>query len=296
MKVHVLPPRAAAGTPGQVAMQPIQALDLTATPEHRALWKARTPGVVPPVGLPPTGTASPMGYWLIGASEAGAPASGALRITFAPIGENRPAPTPEAASSTRRGRPAQTVKLKSPVAGEGDLVLTLGPAGAQVAASEAAWLTLSEPVLLVICQYWRFRAIDAEIDRLTDLAHGDLDHATMPGASSLRDRERLIAGGRAARALMLDLPYFEGPLTDALPYCSSERSAQAYETLAERLDLEDWCELIDERAEAIEDAYEAVTEKLFEYRNFAWEAILEVIIIVILVAELAVQSWEAFAP
>ena len=63
-----------------------------------------------------------------------------------------------------------------------------------------------------------------------------------------------------------------------------------------KLRLEEWSELIDERAEVVEDAYEALTEKLFEYKNFAWEAVLETLIIVILVAELGITIYEAFTP
>ncbi|MBV8230043.1 MAG: hypothetical protein JO329_08685, partial [Planctomycetaceae bacterium] len=45
-----------------------------------------------------------------------------------------------------------------------------------------------------------------------------------------------------------------------------------------------------------EDTYEAVTEKLFEYKNFAWEAFLEVIIVLILLGELGLMIWENFGP
>ena len=118
----------------------------------------------------------------------------------------------------------------------------------------------------------------------------------MPGPSTLRARRRLEATAREVRALLVDLPHFEGPLTDPLMYCSSERSAQTYATLAEKLRLEEWCELIDEKAEAVEDTYEALTEKLFEYKNFAAEALLEILIVAILLAELAIMWHEALMP
>ncbi len=69
-----------------------------------------------------------------------------------------------------------------------------------------------------------------------------------------------------------------------------------YRSLAEKLGLEDWCELIDEKAEAVEDTYEALTEKLFEFKNFAWEALLELIIVIILLAEVGLMIWESFGP
>jgi hypothetical protein len=131
---------------------------------------------------------------------------------------------------------------------------------------------------------------------LTALSHQDLGHATMPGLATLRSRRRLEATAREVRALLVDLAQFEAPLTDPLPYCSSERSAQVYTTLAEKLHLEAWCERIDERAEAVEDTYEALTEKLFEYKNFAGEAVLEILIIVILLTELSMTAYEIFSP
>src|SRR5262249_51632472 len=160
------------------------------------------------------------------------------------------------------------------------------------ASSPAAWKTLAEPVLLAACQFWRFAAVEAEIARLTEHAHADLDHSNMPGIATLRHHRRLVQSARDVRALMLDLPHFEGPLADPYPFVPSERAAQVYESVAEKLRLEEWCELIDDRAEAIEDAYEALAEKLFEFKNFAWEALLEALIIVILLGELALMLYE----
>jgi hypothetical protein len=279
------------------------AFDLTADPARRALWRTDLPGVrdaeeAAGEGLPRQGVASPMGYWLAPLEPGTAPAQDALALSFAAPGDEGGQHVASLGNSQKPGwgRPIQTVRLKAPGSGDGDLTLTVGPAGARISASPTTWKVLAEPVLLAICQYWRFAAIDAEIGRLTQLARGDMDHSNMPGIGSLRAHGVLVQRARDVRALLLDLPHFEGPLTDPLPYCSSEQAAKAYETLAEKLDLEDWCELIDERAEAVEDAYEALTEKLFEFKNFAWEAVLEGLIIVILLAELGVALYEAFAP
>ena len=285
MKPHVTP-LAPGPAVGPMPMRTLRALDLTTDPAHRGLWRGADPPGAGAVGLPAEGSASPLGYWLTADAEGVDPA--APRIEFQPPG---PAPPDE----PKRGRrPAQTVKLRSPIPGDGELTLTLGPAAARIACTPGAWATLEEPVLLACCLYWRFLAIDAEIDRLTERARRDLRHATIPGLRTLRDGGRLAADAHAVRGLMLDLPHFEGPLTDPYPYCTTERAAVAFASLAERLRLEEWCELIDERAEAIEDAYESTAEKLFEFKNFAWEAGLEIGIILILLAELGVQAWEAF--
>jgi hypothetical protein len=298
MKVHV-EARATSDRNRPFSMQCIQAIDLTNQPEHRALWRSRGAafgGGWSATGLPLGGKPSPMGYWLTGASDPTTLPPDALRIQFRAHADVAPG-LPDAAGLSRPGgRPAQTVRVKGLNTGDGDLFLTVGPAGAQVTASEAAWQTLSEPVTLAICQYWRFCAVDEEIDRLTELARADIGPATMPSLGSLRDGRRLAGNAQAVRALLVDLPHFEGPLTDALPFVSSERAAQVYANLVEKLHLEEWCEAIDERAEAIEDTYEAVTEKLFEFRNFAWEAVLETIIIVILLGELIILAVETFTP
>ena len=44
--------------------------------------------------------------------------------------------------------------------------------------------------------------------------------------------------------------------------------------------------------EAVEDTYEAATEKLMEFRHFVYEAILEILIVIILLGELGVALWE----
>jgi hypothetical protein len=285
------------------ALGSIRAIDLWRAPEARGLWKphrliARRASA--PAGLPGPGFATPMGYWLVGADEAPVSSRGGFTIEFVPYGEpagaGSPPVEPTVSGATVPARPAQTVRLKTLNVGDGELVLNLGPSGVRVAGSEAAWRTLAEPVLLAICQYGRFADVEAEIDRLTELAHGDLDHATLPSLETLRAVRRLTASARAVRDLLLDLPHFEGPLTDPYAYCSSERAAATFAVLAEKLRLEAWCELIDERTEAIEDAYGAVSEKLLEYKNFIGEVILEVVIVAILFGELALMIWEQFGP
>ena len=279
----------------------IQVHDLTADPASRGLWRSAHGAAETPSARPTeSGLASPMGYWLSAPAvplPLGDSAIGPV-ITFTAIGEDAGPATLDLARPPIGGarRPLQSVRVKSPIAGEGDVLLNVGPGGATISSTSAAWKTLAEPILLALCQYWRFAAIDAELARLTELAHGDLDHSNMPGVATLRNHRRLVQNARDARVLLLDLPHFQGPLTDPFPYCSSERSAHIFESLAEKLRLEEWSELIDERAEVVEDAYEALTEKLFEYKNFAWEAVLETLIIVILVAELGITIYEAFTP
>ena len=283
--------------PGHAEMTPLRALDISGDPAHRHLWRDRLHVVGDADDSHPElgpGRRSPLGFWLTPEGDSD-PATSGPRIVFGAHGEESNAP-PAFVGGAPGSRPVQTVRLKSPNSGEGEVILSVGSGGARIITTPAAWRTLAEPVLLACGLYWRFTAIDAELSRLTALAKGDLGHATMPTPASLRAGRTLASSAEAVRVLLLDLPHFEGPLTDPLGYCTTERAANLFETLAEKLRLEQWCELIDERAEAVEDTYEAVTEKLFEYKNFAWEAALETLIIVILLAELAVMAYEIWAP
>src|SRR5262249_6317545 len=188
MKLHAAPD--ARGDPADLyERKTLRAIDLWPDPAHRPLWKADLnsppdPAVSEPAGLPGGGYASPMGFWLAPPALPSPLSPGGLTITFVAQGEGS-APPPSAFARPAHGhhacpRPAQTVRVKPPSAGDGDVLLTVGPGGARVAASPVAWKALAEPVLLAVCQYWRFAALDAEIARLTELAHGDLDHANMP--------------------------------------------------------------------------------------------------------------------
>jgi hypothetical protein len=316
MKLHVTP----TAPPGELAelfeRKSLQVIDLWADPSRRVLWRPDRSGQAlaearpqpeaanagastgEQLQLPEHGYASPMGYWLASPALPSTLSPGGLTITFTSPGDEI-APAPASLARSPGGgcsRPVQNVRVKSPNSGDGDVMITIGPGGARITSTPGAWKVLAEPVVLGICQYWRFAAIDAELARLTEQAHGDLDHSNMPGLATLRARRRVVKSARDARALLLDMPYFQGPLSDPFPYITSERSAAIYESLAEKLRLEEWSELLDDRAEAVEDAYEALTEKLFEFKNFAWEAVLEALIIVILLAELSLGLYEAFAP
>jgi hypothetical protein len=294
------PPRPALEPGAPCTLKALRAIDLTQQPDARALWRGPAPGGragSPAIELPRPGFVSPMGFWLAEVQDVVAEATVSPHIirfeAHSPAAvqaaqESRPA----AAPAGPRRRPDQTVRLKPPHVGDGELVLKLSTAGVRVITTEAAWKALAEPVLLAVGLYWRFLAIEDEIDRLTEQAHADLDHATMPAGPAWKRRRELIANARAVRDLLLDLPHFQGPLTDPYPYCSTERSAQAFEGLAEKLHFEEWCERIDERAEAIEDTYEAATEKFMEFRHFVYEATLEILIVVILLGELGVALWE----
>ncbi len=271
----------------------IFAIDLRSMHDADHLWRRRkSQGVAvstTPEHLPP-GRASVMGYWLTEGSpsiQTVSAASTPYHIRVSSTIESLQEPTSLGVEgSVGVGRATLSANLKGP---HGELRVTIGESSAVVVASAATWLALSEPTLLAIFQCWRFHATDATLDRLTSDARGDLKHASMAALSSFRQRSRLLSNTDCIRDLLLDLPHFAGPLTDPHAFLSTENQVDAYETLANKLHLEQWSESIDERAEGVEDTYASVTEKLNEFRNFLGASGLEILIIAILLVDLAIN-------
>ncbi|GAC1449478.1 MAG: hypothetical protein NVSMB9_33350 [Isosphaeraceae bacterium] len=264
----------------------LRATDLTTRPDARSLWRPAAPAAPRPFTPPATGRPSPMGFWLAEDSANADPATTnwPYELRVHPPGSPYPAVAAPPPPGQPR-RPAQTVKIK----GEGDLTLTLDATSARIIAGKSAWASLSEPVTLAVCQYWRLAAVDAQLDRLTESAQADLGHASMTAPSTILHGRRIVALNVAVRALLLDQAHFAAPLTDPYPFLSSDRAVETYQALAEKLHLDEWAESIDERFEMVEDTYACATEKLFEFKNFAWGFTLEAIIILLLAAEVGVQ-------
>jgi hypothetical protein len=297
-------PRTALEPGALCTLTALRAIDLTQRPGARALWSWRTQGFArsapsPADDLPRPGFASPLGFWLTEVRGIVADATVSPCIirfeSYTPAAAQTALETRPSAPHAAR-RPEQTIRLKPPHTDDGELVVKFTPAGVRIITSDAAWQALSEPVLLAIGVYWRFLAIEEALDRLIEQAHADLDHATMPDRRTWTDRRRLVARARSVRDLLLDLPHFQGPVIDPFPYCSTERAAQTFAGLAEKLHLEKWSALIGERALAIEDTYEAATEKLMALKRLVSEAILAVPIVVILLGLLGLAAWEQFGP
>ena len=177
---------------------------------------------------------------------------------------------------------AQTAVLDAPKKQDGSLVLAVGPAGAEVFTSPAAWEALSEPVLLVVAQYFRFQAVDQALARLGEEARRDHAHAAMAGLRTWRQQRRLVANGCEVLDLASDWAHFAGLYSDPARYCTSDRAAEEYATLADALNFEGWCERIDYRLENVQEAYEVIVDKLFHYKLFAWGMALEAAIVVLI--------------
>lgn len=276
----------------------IAAIDLTAHSEFRGLW---FPGASVPAdlasraGLPAAGFPSPLGYWIVQHEGQATPSStGPWMVVTGPKEE-----TPEAEAWPDEPRRAgrrfrrQTVKIKAPGPDTGDAVVTIGPGTARIVARESAWDVLAEPIILAVCQVWRFQSIEAEIEQLTASALRDLSYANVPGLASLRESRRLMDLGRKTRVAVVDLTYFQTLLTDPLAYFDSRRSARIFRVLCDRLGLDDWSSSIDQRAELVEGTYETITEKLYYLRSHAHDVVLEAVIVGFLLIDILMRIWEA---
>ncbi len=246
-------------------------------------------------GLPAPGFPSPLGYWIVKHDGLVPPSSTGLRLVVTGPGEA----APEAAGGPDESRQAgrrfrkQTVKIKAPDPDSGDVVLTIGPGTARVVARESTWDVLAEPIILAVCQVWRFQSIEAEIEQLTAKALEDLSYANVPGLASLGESRRLMDLGRKTRAAIVDLTYFQTLLTDPLAVFDSRRSARVFRLLCDRLGLDDWSDSIDHRAELVEATYETITEKLYYLRSHAHDVVLEAIIVGFLLLDILMRIWEA---
>jgi len=275
----------------------ITAIDVASNPALRGLWFPGDDSPVDhtaPLGLPAGGYASPLGFWLVAHDGVRTSPRDSLRLVVTAPGVDVPVLTAEPGESPRTGRRSrtQTVKIKVPGLDDRNLVLTIGPGFAHVRATESTWEALGEPVILAVCQVWRFYSIDAELDNLTRSALENLDYANAPSLASLPHSRRLMSMGLKTRAAIVDVTHFQKPLTDPFAYLDSRRSVRVYRLLSARFGLDDWSDSIDHRAEVVEGTFETITEKLYHLKSHAHDVVLEVIIVVILVFDIAINMWQ----
>ena len=151
----------------------ITAFDMTGNPALRGLWfpGTRVPAdLASRAGLPSEGFPSPLGYWIVKHDGLAPPSSRTeLRIVVTGPGEAAPEVAARADNPHQAGRRCRmpTVKIKAPGPDAGNVVLTIGLGTAKVAATESAWNMLAEPIILAVCQVWRFQSIESEIEHLT---------------------------------------------------------------------------------------------------------------------------------
>ena len=259
----------------------VWAMDLTTQPGYRDLWfpgGATSSEQTSPAGLPGSGVASPMGYWLYTRDGVKEIPRGLLVVRVHTRSDPLIATaTPGRARHTTR--PARTVSLRARAIKDSEILLIVGTEEAHVFATRIAWDAMSEAILLAVTQYWRFHCVELELERLGALARDAGRHAVMPNLATWRQGRQLAAWDRQVRDLVYDWVHFAGPLSDPSQYCSSEIVLEEYHDLSEGLGLEGWAERLDDLVEVVAESWEMITEKLLHYKLFVWGLILELIVI-----------------
>ena len=90
---------------------------------------------------------------------------------------------------------------------------------------------------------------------------------------------------RTLQALILDLPDFEGALTNPRGCLAAGRSVRLYRVLAVRLGLDRWRREIDERIEVVEAIFDSLVESLNHYQSLAFQIALELVIVAVLLLD-----------
>jgi hypothetical protein len=283
-------------------MHTLYALDLTGPDEKHSAWRtSRGPsghrnrdsafGKIPP-DLPSDGFASPFGFWFAPAPSWQTPPP-RFRVEFVAIDDThsprqRHAETIEQASSTgravgaRRRAPAGRSSRQSSL----PLDLEIDSNIARISVDVDTWLRVGETVLFAVAQYWRFTAINRTLDELSEWSRRDLASNSRFLSVINRARSRqLRALRRSLQTIILDLPLFEGPLTNPHGHCSSSRAVRLYRRLCRRLELGRFRREIDERIEVVETVLDSLSASLDHYQALAFQIALELIIVAVLLLD-----------
>jgi hypothetical protein len=270
--------------------------DLRAISGADPLWRRRSSkcaaedslALAAKLGLPPRGFASPLGFWFAPSGDWGTPPPYRLELASPrPRGESLSGGPRVAliAEKRRAGSVSASARRHDRKAGSSErIALEVTGASARIEIDEAAWPEAREAAILAVATCWRLTALDDALDQLTDGARSMLKrgfgHAPTQLARELH---------RDAHGLILDLPDFEGPLTDPARFLASREAMRLYRRLGARLGLFGWRDRIDERAEVLEGLVEALAARRDHRQAIALQIALDVLIIVLLTTEVAVS-------
>jgi hypothetical protein len=176
------------------------------------------------------------------------------------------------------------------------MILEIDSNVARIGVDAATWASVNETVLFAVAQFWRLDAIDRALDVLSDWARNDLEKNT--GVAKVLGRKRardLRAHRRALEKLILDLPDYEGPLTNPRGYLPSGRPVALYRRLCSWLGLHRRRREIDERIEVIESIFDSLNESLNHVQSLAFQIVLELIIVAVLLLDVGLYFFDAIA-
>ena len=158
----------------------------------------------------------------------------------------------------------------------------------------ATWANVGETVLFTVAQYWRLTAIDRSLDELSDWARHDLESNT--GFARMLRRSRsleLRARRQTLQKLILDLPLYEGPLTNPRGHLPSGRAVVLYRKLSSWLGLNRRRQEIDERIEVVESIFDSLSDSLNHAQAFAFQIALELAIVALLLIDIGIYFLDA---
>jgi hypothetical protein len=254
------------------------------------------------LNLPSSGFASPFGFWFAAASSwtTGPPH---LTVEFFERDELAQSIHREAGQAQRATTACRTVRagVKAPSGKAPNhnptlpLILEVDSSVARIGVDSSTWARIGETVLFAVAQYWRLDAIDRTLAELSDWARRDLETNTSFARILGRKRTRdLRACRRALQKLILDLPDFEGALTNPGGYLPSARAVALYRRLSIWLGLIRRRREIDERIEVVESIFDSLADSLNHSQSLAFQIALELAIVALLLIDVSIYFWDAF--
>jgi hypothetical protein len=294
-------------------MESLHAFDLTELPGTDSLWRRRHDphGEPAPVhaglaiipGRPASGFSSPLGFWFADATSwtTGPPR---LRVEFLELDDRSLAKLIQVGLPRKDPPGCRTARarLKAPaVQGPArrralPLTIEIDSNVARIGVDAQTWASVGQTVLLAVALHWRLEAIDRTLDELSAWARDDLErnfgfaHAIRPRRSrELRARRRLL------ERLILDLPDFEGFLTNPRGHLIDRRAVRRYRGLCAWLGLDSWRREIDERVEVVESIFGSLAESLNHFQSLAFQIAFELAIVVLLLLDVGLYFLDAIS-
>jgi hypothetical protein len=283
-------------------MQTLYALDLTEIKGVDNIWRPRrsaTHRTENRLELPHDGFASPLGFWFATAESWGTVAT-PLRVEVFDPGEQD---APDYNSRDRscsfavachsyRAQLRLKAKQTQSAGSSTSLFLEIDRSTARIGIARDSWSSVSETILIIVAQFWRFVAIDDLLDELVDWARSDL---AKDGFISLIRRHRsreLHSHRRKLQTLILDLPDYEVLLTNPRAGLAPGRPIRLYRTLAGQLSLDRHRRAIDERIEVIEAVLDSLADSLNHLQALAFQIALELAIVALLLLDVGLYLWD----
>jgi hypothetical protein len=293
-------------------MQTLRAFDLTELPRADSLWRKRHDSHGEPsashaarpaaFNLPVEGFPSSLGFWFA-ASDAWTNGPPRLTLEFFDADESEQTNRSERArarDATTKGRTVRarlkTLNGRAP-AGKSPLplLIEIDANVARIKIDAGAWASVGETVLFAVAQYWRLAAIDRTLDELSDWARDDLENNN--GFTKVISRRRateLRARRRVLEKLILDLPEYEGSLTNPRRHFPSVLAVALYRRLCAQLGLHRRRREIDERVEVVESIFDSLTDSLNHFQSLAFQIVLELAIVALLLLDVGLYFVDAF--